>query len=397
METKKLITINIGSASKKYAIYENTVSEEENIEIAQLHIEHLNDGFIATYTYADKKDILPVESKNFDNGFAFFIHTILKYGVIVKIEDIETIGIRIVAPSLELLATQKIDNAYMEILEDIAQIAPLHIIPIISEIKHVNKETSNMPIIGVSDSLFHKDLPTVARRYALPKKYRDAVPHFGYHGLSVEYVLESSKKITNDSIQKRIVVCHLGSGSSITAVKNGKSIDTSMGFSPMDGLPMGTRVGSIDAGALIYLQKRFNLSPDNLDSILNEESGLLGLSNGKTSDMRKIIEGAEKGDAVLTDVLSYFIYAISKQIGAYASALNGIDMIIFTGTIGERSAIIREHICRNLEYLSVVLDTDKQKCGIIKPTLIHKKESAVQIAVIPTNEMTQIAKKIQNL
>ncbi|MBI5421289.1 MAG: acetate/propionate family kinase [Parcubacteria group bacterium] len=387
METTSLV-INIGSASKKYALY----SGEK--ELGNYHFEKEDGAFIVTESYHDITEKISLEENNYTNSTAFIIERLKTKNAGVTIDQI---GIRVVAPGTYFHTTQPITKEYIKKLKEALIMAPLHIAPTLKEIELLPSLFSDIPIIAVSDSAFHATMTESAQFYALPieaiKKYD--LYRFGYHGISMQSIVRTLQETLNP-LPPKIIICHLGSGASITAVKDGKSYDTSMGFTPLEGLPMGTRVGNIDPGAIIHLAKLLNLSPDELDMYLNTQCGLHGLS-GNSADVRELIALEQKGDTNAKRTLDYFSYHVKKYIGAYISALNGLDLLVFTAGIGERSLIMRERIVSNLDGLGIIMNKEKND-AVSKDhiSFIEDITSKVKIAVIKTNEMKEIAFALAN-
>jgi acetate kinase len=305
----------------------------------------------------------------------------------------DKIGIRIVAPGTYFNHHRLIDDEYISFLKKSALIAPLHIQNVLLEIERIRKEIPNVPIYGISDSSFHRRLPMYAKRYAIAKKDTEDfdVYRFGYHGLSIISVLRKLPKMPS-----RIIVCHLGGGSSISAIKDGTSVETSMGFTPLEGVVMSTRGGNIDDGVLLYLARKKQMSFTELRAYLFNNSGLLGVSN-ISSSVKELLDAEVSGKEGATLALDMLAHSVKKYIGAYTAELNGLDMIIFTGTIGERSAPMRERICRNLGNLGIRLNLRKNKKTDSVFSYIQSFRSKVKIVVIPTDEMGEMARIIKEV
>lgn len=379
---KKFLVVNSGSASKKYSFY----SGEQ--ELWRAHFEKDGKGFMANVVEAGKPYQTKVSKTDFENP-AHFLRAYLG--------EADVVGVRIVAPGKYFLENRKIDAGFLKKLEEAKEQAPLHVGSVLAEIKQIRKVLPKAKLIAVSDSVFYSGMPVSARLYSLPAKIAEkfGIYRYGYHGISVHSVVDKIKK-TLGSVPARTIICHLGSGSTIAALKGGKPFDTSMGFTPLEGLPMGTRIGNIDAGAVIYLAKKLKKSPDELGEFFNRECGLLGLS-GKTNDVRELLELEKKGDAKAAQALEIFVYGIKKLIGAYAAAMGGLDLIVFTATIGERSFIMRRRICSGLESLGLLLDANKNDATISRDGFISTSHSRVKIAVIPTDELKEIYRQTKAL
>ena len=370
---KKYLIVNTGSSSHKYALYHGSV------ELANFSFEKKELDLIT--------DLAPAD---------FLLKTLIAKKLIAEAEEIAWVCFRIVAPGDYIINNNIINEEYLANLGRVKEQAPLHIAPILDEIDSVKKLLPSAGLFGISDSYFHRNLPEVSARYAIPEEdYLLGVKRYGYHGISIASVVGKIASLMG-SIPDRIIVCHLGSGSSITAVKNGESIDTSMGFTPLEGVPMGSRVGSIDPGALIYLGEEKGFGYKELEKYLNEECGSLGLS-GKTKDTRDLIEFEKGGDAKARLALNSYTYSIKKYIGAYVAALNGLDLLVFTGALGERSSIMRSRILSNLDALGIILDREKNNEIISKDGFIHSEKGSVKIVVINTDEMAEMAREFRRL
>lgn len=386
----KYFIVNTGSASKKYALYEN----DSRTFFAHFEKEDEN-NIIATFINDGKSEKRMISESEYANATKYMIDEMTKLGLIAGASDIAAIGLRVVAPGSYFLTNRTIDAEYRKKLEEAKDWAPLHTASIISEINSLDAALFGVPIVAVSDSAYHATMVEHSRYYGLPldtAKELDVL-RFGYHGISFKSILPKLESLSRVATEKAIV-CHLGSGSSIMAFKNGKSFDTSMGFSPLEGLPMSTRVGDIDAAAVIFLEKKLGMSPEEMEKYFNSQCGLLGLS-GKTDDIRELINLEANGDERAKLALEIFSYKIKKYIGSYFAALNGADILIFSGTIGERSAIMRSRICREMEALGIVIDEERNSGTISKDGFIHHEtNSPVKIAVITTDEMGQMASEI---
>lgn len=376
-----ILAVNPGSASKKFAVYDG----DKRVFFA--HIETEAGKYLLNLEIGGAEEKQEITETDYRNDVEFILNLAKIRGAIKGKADIAGVGIRIVAPGEYFYSHNIVDAEFENKLTETEEEAPLHIRPILEEVEELNLVLPEIKKIAVSDSAFHAGLPAHARTYAIAKnvaqKYN--IYRFGYHGISVQSVIRKIPVFLGE-LPERVIVCHMGSGASITAVKNGKSIDTSMGFTPLEGLPMGTRVGDIDAGALIYLGEKLNLDYRALEKYLNNQAGFLGIS-GKTSDVRELLELESKGDPDAALALKIFIYKIQKYIGAYAAAMGGVDLVVFTATIGERSFIMRERIAQGLEFLGIALDSLKNNAPG-SDTLIGNK-----LAVVATDELGEIAQE----
>lgn len=373
----KILVVNLGSGSKKYSLYAN------GREFFRAHLEQEGKRFISTVTASGKPKRTIITKKEYDSAVPN----------IVPIGGISACGIRIVAPGSYFLKHRVINRTYLREMKKAQKLAPLHLDAVFSEIKNIRKLIPGAVQIGISDSAFHGTMPDVAKLYSIPLKNAERldIKRFGYHGISAESLLLKIKAMLGE-IPPRIIVCHLGSGSSIHAIKKGKSFDTSMGFTPLEGVPMGTRIGNIDSGAIVHLWKGLGFDSNGILEYLTYRCGLLGYS-GKTADVRELIALEKKGDRRAKLALDAFVYWVRKYIGAYAAALCGIDLIVFTATMGERSPIMRNRICKDMKWLGVELDGKKNANAIGRDGLINSRAASVKIAVLATDEMGEIARK----
>jgi acetate kinase len=278
-----------------------------------------------------------------------------------------------------------------EFLTEIAKMMPLdpdHLPAAIAGIRFVSEKFPELPQVACFDTAFHSTLPKVARMYALPRgMYDDGIARYGFHGLSYEYVMGELRRLDGAGANGRVIVAHLGSGASMVAVKEGKSVDTSMGFTPLEGLVMGTRSGDVDPGALLYLIRETKMSAKEVDRLLNKESGLLGIS-GTTSDVRVLLGEAGRDDRA-AEALDSFCYRAKKYIGGYAAALGGLDVLVFTGGIGEHAAEVRRRICEGLDFLGIRLD---DRANEANAEVISAADGWVKVRVVKTNEDLMIAR-----
>lgn len=320
-------------------------------------------------------------------------------GVIRDLSEISAVGHRVVHGGEKFASSVLIDEEVMKVLEENVDLAPLHNPPNIMGIKAVQKLLPNVPNVAVFDTAFHQSMPERAFIYALPyelyEKY--GIRRYGFHGTSHRYVSRRAAEILGKPYKSlRIITAHLGNGASIAAVKNGRSVDTSMGFTPLEGLVMGTRSGDIDPAIVVHLQTKLGMNVDEVYDLLNKKSGVLGIY-GKSSDMRDIEDAAFEGDRMARLALDIYEYRIAKYIGAYAAAMNGVDVIVFTAGVGENSPILRQEICENyLGYLGVKIDRQKNDFKG-KEKVISTPDSKVTVMVVPTNEELVIARDTKEI
>jgi len=383
----KYLIVNTGSASKKYSLYEN------ESEVAFFHFESEETGFVYTFRHQSEKTKVKITEKEFNNSIDLLLSILIKNAFISSKNDIKTVGVRVVAPGIYFEDNRFIDKEFIDNMKKAGRKAPLHVDAIFKEIEKLVKVFGKkFPMVGISDSAFHKDMPVKSKLYAIPLS--DAKKHeilrFGFHGISLGSIVNKLK--ANNKLTSRIVVCHIGGGVSITAIKDGKSFDTSMGFTPLEGMVMATRVGDIDSGAVAYLSEILKLKGNNLLKYLNKKCGLLGLSDGLSDDVRELIK-AEGENVDAKNALDIYAYKIQKQIGAYAVALGGLDMLVFSGTVGERSFKMRERICNGLGALGITLNIEKNNATDGVDANISGTESKIFVEVVKTDEMAQIVKE----
>lgn len=379
---KNILVINIGSSSKKYSFY-----KEENL-LCSAHFERNKEKFEVTYEVEKEQEI----SKNiFTDSLSSFYNSLKKNNYLEDEKSLSVVGLRLVAPGEYFTEDRIVDKVFLKNLSLVAKQDISHIEPIQKEIQRIQELFGGVKIIAVSDSAFHKTIPEIVKQYALPKTLIEeaGISKFGYHGISLSGIVNSlSKRLWG--LEKKAIICHLGSGASITAVLDGKSIDTSMGYSPLEGLVMSSRVGIIDVGAVLRLVEKKTVK--NLQEILYTQSGLLAISE-LSDDMRVLIDAEKEGHVGAHNAIETFAYSIRKHIGMYVSVLGGVDVIIFSGTIGERSFILRDRICSGLGWLNVYLDNDKNVNA--KSGDYINKEGTLGVCVIHSDEDFEIMRRVQ--
>jgi len=350
MASESLIFIvNPGSASRKYALF------IDGKEKASLHFEIVDDKVVGNLEYDGKKFTEKYDDSNLANAPHRTMPLLKLHGVVGDNDNIDAIGIRIVAPSKRFQKDVLINDDVVSHLSELSQESPLHIKTALLEIKQLRIRFTGIPIIAISDSYFHTTKPDWARYYGIDTKLADKfeIERYGFHGVSVGSIVKYLKK--RDILMSKTIICHLGSGSSITAVLDGKSVETTMGYSPLEGLVMATRSGTIDISAALTVKRNLNLSPSELEEYLFKKCGLLGIS-GSSDDIRQLIIKEAKGDVRAKLALDIFVYRIQQLIGQMAASMNGVNCLVFTGTVGERSSIIRGRILERLEYLGFACD-----------------------------------------
>ena len=396
-----ILVLNCGSSSLKYQLLEMKNDEVYDL-LAKGLVERIGMEIGCLKHQATGKEKLEKEMPIADHtvGIKAVLEALLdkEYGVLTTLEDIEAVGHRVVHGAEEFVCSQLITDAVVAQLEKCSVFAPLHNPANILGIKAVTSVLPDVPQVGVFDTAFHQTMPSYAYMYGIPYEYyeKHGIRRYGFHGTSHKYVSAKGAKFAGlDLENSKIITCHLGNGSSITAVENGKSVDTTMGFTPLEGLIMGTRCGNIDPEVVIYLQEKEGLTPSEMSKVLNKKSGLLGLSC-ISSDGRDISAAADAGDQKAKLALKKLAYDITKSIGAYAAAMNGVDLIVFTGGIGENNTRMRRRVCENLTYLGVKFDYDANVVAG-KDVMITLPDSKVKIAAITTNEELMIARDTMNI
>jgi len=388
----KIIILNCGSSSIKYQLVEMpgyTVLAKgivEKVGLEESIIKHKND--------TGKELKLNKHITDHQQGIEEVLNLLVsdEYGSLKSLDEISAIGHRVVHGGEAFSGSVPITDEVIKALEECVELAPLHNPPNLAGIYTMKKLLPNVPQVGVFDTAFHQTMPEHVYLYAIPfvlyEKYK--VRRYGFHGTSHKYVSQRACDILGVDIGKqKMITCHLGNGSSVAAIKYGKSFDTSMGMTPAEGLIMGTRTGDIDPGALLYMAEKEETSINETSNLLNKKSGMLGIS-GVSSDMRDIEEAANEGNHRAQLALEMFAYRARKYIGAYAAALGGVDIIVFTGGIGENDTETRKRILNGLEFLGI--ETDKEKLDIRgEETVLTTPSSKIIVMVVPTNEEFMIA------
>ena len=314
----------------------------------------------------------------------------------VRTSDVDAVGHRVVHGGAKLVEPTLIDGAVRAAIEELESVAPLHNAPALAGIDSATRVFPRLPQIAVFDTAFHAMMPAEAATYALPSIWREewGIRRYGFHGLSVQWCAERVPELLGRTRRElRLVVCHLGGGCSVTAVRGGRSLDTTMGFSPLEGVPMMTRSGSVDPGVLLYVQRAHGLSVDELDHALNEESGLEGLSGGRGI---RALESAPPEDEVARLALGVYTYRIAGAVAGMAAALGGLDALAFTAGVGEHSAVVRRAVCEHLAFLGVELDP-KQNERSAPDADVAKSESSVRVLVIAAREELVVARGVRAL
>lgn len=383
-----ILVVNPGSSSRKYGLYDGRQKK------ATIHFEHVSGQIVGALEYEGKKHLVETNEPNLSSVSKLVMPLLHEHKVIGKYENINAIGIRVVAPSKRFSEDALVTSRLEAELEAISKKAPLHIGTVLAEIKHLRQYFKDVPIVEISDSAFHTTKPKWASSYGIDPELADKydIERFGYHGVSVQSAVDALK--SKQMLLPKTIVCHLGSGSSLTAVKDGISIETTMGYTPLEGLLMATRSGTMDVSAALAIKRELNLSDEDLEEYLNKKSGLLGVS-GSSNDIRELVESEKKGDERAGLALKLFVYRVQLAIGQMAASLEGAGAIVFTATIGERSFIMRERILDGLEYLGFKYDKSLND-NTYEPksiTNIAAKDSK-PILIVPTDESNEIARRV---
>ena len=388
----KILVLNCGSSSVKYKLIDSDTKEV----LAEGGVEKIGlpDSFLKFKRPDGSKETITVEMPDAKAAVENVIKVLTdpKDGVIKSFDEIDAVGHRVVHGMDKFNKSVLITPEVIEKVKECYTVAPLHNPANIAGIEAVTSLIPSVPQVAVFDTAFHQTMPDYAYMYALPyeayEKY--GVRRYGFHGTSHRYVSKRACEFLGvDYDKQRIITCHIGNGGSIAAINDGKCVDTSMGLTPTEGLLMGTRVGDVDPGALVYLIKEMNLDADGLLNLINKKSGVAGVS-GVSSDMRDIEAAIKEGNERARLALEMYEYRILKYIGAYAAVLGGVDIIVFTGGVGENQTITREKICKKLEFLGVTFDAEANKTRGEEIT-ISGADSKVKVVVIPTDEELMIA------
>ena len=390
----KILVLNCGSSSIKYKLFDMS----SNDVIAQGGIEKIGmkGSFLKLTDKNGEKVVIEKEIPEHTKGvkFIFEILTGAEYGVIKSLSEIDAVGHRMVHGGEKFNKSVLLTPEVLEAFAACNDLAPLHNPANLKGVNAVSELLPNIPQVGVFDTAFHQTMPDYAYLYAIPyelyQKY--GVRRYGFHGTSHRFVSGEIFKYLNMPVEgSKVITCHIGNGGSITAVKDGKSVDTTMGLTPLEGIMMGTRSGDIDGGAVTFLMEKEGLDSTGMSNLLNKKSGLLGIS-GVSSDMREVTASMETGNERAALAKKMYAYRIKKYIGAFAAAMGGVDVIIFTGGVGENRHEVREAVCENMEFLGIKLDKEQNaKIMFGKDGIISTPDSKVKVVVLPTDEELMIA------
>ncbi|MDD2573249.1 MAG: acetate kinase [Bacillota bacterium] len=389
----KVLVVNCGSSSVKYQL----LNMEDESVMARGLVERIGIEGSRLKHQASGKDEVVIEKVMPDHKAALKVITDVlideKDGVIKDTSEISAVGHRVVHGGEKFSGSVKITEEVMDTLRECADLAPLHNPPNIMGVEACRQLMPGIPMAGTFDTAFHHTIPDYAYIYPIPYEYYDkyGVRKYGFHGTSHKYVSERAAQVLGKPLESlKIITCHLGNGASITAVDGGVSVETSMGFTPLEGLAMGTRCGSIDPAIIAFLMEKEQMTIDEVNNVLNKRSGVKGIS-GVSSDFRDLEQAAGKGDKRAALAIDVFAYKVKKFIGSYSAVMNGVDVIVFTAGLGENSISMREKICSGLGYLGLELDPEANNVRG-KEAVISKPDCKVKAVVIPTNEELMIAR-----
>ncbi|MDR1091877.1 MAG: acetate kinase [Prevotella sp.] len=389
----KILVLNCGSSSIKYKLFDMESKEV----LAQGGVEKIGlKGSFLKFPLPDgDKVVLEGEILEHHAGIEYILGVLTspKYGCIGSLDELDAVGHRVVHGGEEFNSSVLITDEVITKMEECIDLAPLHNPPNLAGIYAVKELMGDIPQVGVFDTAFHQTMPPEAYMYGLPyslyEKY--GIRRYGFHGTSHRYVSRKGCELLGVPYEKqRIITAHIGNGGSLAAIKGGKSIDTSMGMTPVEGLLMGTRSGDVDAGIVSYIMEKENIGTQAISTLVNKHSGLLGVS-GVSSDMRELRAAIAAGNERAKLALDIFIYRIKKYIGAYAAALGGVDILMFTGGIGENVDIVREQVCKDLGFMGIKIDTAKNLEIHGDEAIISTPDSTVTVMVVPTDEEYMIA------
>lgn len=389
----KILVLNCGSSSIKYALY--NMDDQSVMTSGGAERVGLDGAFIKVkLANGEKKQIMHDMPEHTEGvKFIFSLLTDPEIGVIKSLKEINAVGHRMVHGGEKFAKSVVITPEVIKAFEEVSDLAPLHNPANLKGIRAVEELMPGLPQVGVFDTAFHQTMPQYSYMYALPyevyEKY--GVRRYGFHGTSHRYVSARVCEFLGvDYTKQRIITCHIGNGGSLAAVKNGKCMDTTMGLTPLEGIMMGTRSGDVDGGAVTFLQKKLGLNPDQMSDLLNKKSGVAGIS-GVGSDMRDLEAAVAAGNERAKLATDMYNYKIKKYVGAFAAAMGGVDIIVFTAGVGENQASMRAEVCRDMEFMGVKVDEALNATIRGKEAVISAPDSKVKVVVIPTDEELMIA------
>lgn len=392
----KILVLNCGSSSIKYQFL--NMADQENADLlAKGLVERIgiSNGELTHKTSDDKKHTLTTDIPDHTKGIDLILDALLspEHGVIKNLDEISAVGHRVAHGGQYFKHSELVTEEVKNRIEECIELAPLHNPANLKGILAMEKLMPTVPQVVVFDTSFHQTMEPKAFLYGLPYEYYEKykVRRYGFHGTSHKYVAKKACSLVGWNWEdKKVISCHLGNGASVAAIKNGKSVDTSMGFTPVEGLMMGTRAGNLDLGALLFIAEKEDLTIQDTNNMINKRSGLLGVS-GLSSDMRDIEKAKEEGNKRAEYAFEMFIYRVKQYIGSYSAAMGGVDLILFTGGIGENGCEMREKVCRDMEYLGIDFDAELNKGKRGVDLELTKPGSKTKVVVVTTNEELVIA------
>lgn len=390
----KVLVINCGSSSLKYQLIDSETEKALAVGICERIGQDVS--YLKHTPCGGEKVVIEASMENHEVAIQMVLDALTdpKHGVIKSLDEISAVGHRVVHGGEKFAASTLITEDVVKAIEDCNDLAPLHNPANLIGIRACQSLMKDVPMVAVFDTAFHQTMPPKAYLYGLPHEYYDAykIRKYGFHGTSHSYVSKEAAKFCGlDINNSKIIVCHLGNGASISAVLNGKSVDTSMGFTPLAGLVMGTRSGDIDPGIIDFISKKENKSIDQIMDVLNKKSGVQGMSK-VSSDFRDLNAAMDSGNQDAITAFEVFCYRVAKYIGGYVAAMNGVDVIAFTAGVGENDWKVREWVCEYLGYLGVTIDAEKNKARGVE-TMLTTPDSKTKVCIIPTNEELTIARE----
>lgn len=390
----KVLVLNCGSSSLKYQLI--NMENEEVLAKGVAERIGIEDGFVKHEAIGKEKVIIEENMGTHKSAIRIVLDCLVhpEHGAIKDMKEIAAVGHRVVHGGEKFASSVIINDEVKATLEECSELAPLHNPPNLMGIYACEEILPNVPMVGVFDTAFHQTMPKSSYLYALPYELYDKykIRRYGFHGTSHKYVAMKAAEVLGKSLEElKLVTCHLGNGASIAAIDGGKSIDTSMGFTPLEGLAMGTRCGDIDPAIVTFIMEKEHISSADANNIMNKKSGVLGIS-GVSNDFRDIESAASSGNERAQLALDVYYKRVKKYIGAYAAEMGGLDAVIFTAGLGENSPETRMEVCTGLEFLGIKIDADKNKVRG-KETIVSTEDSKTKVLLIPTNEELMIARE----
>ena len=391
----KILVLNCGSSSIKYQLIE--MDEKSHSVLAKGLLERIGlEMGEFTHKWNGQKHYEQLPIPNHTEGIKIVLQALTnkEYGVISDLKEIKAVGHRVAHGGEKFTHSVRIDDNVIKMIQDLCDLAPLHNPGALQGIAAMQAVLPGIPMAAVFDTSFHATMPPEAYLYAIPYEYYEKyrVRRYGFHGTSHKYVAEKAAEyVGKDWKNTKIVTCHLGSGASIAAVENGKSVETSMGFTPVEGLVMGSRTGDLDLGAFMYIMDKEGYNTKEMNTLVNKKSGLIGIT-GNSQDMRDVRAGRDAGDERCTYAFNMFAHRVKKYIGAYAAIMNGMDVLVMTGGIGENAWFMREAILENMEFFGIKIDKKLNETIMGDAAVISTPDSKVKVVVYPTDEEYMIAK-----